>query len=80
MNGLHDTPAMKDSAKYSDFEYTMAIIPPNFGTHVGETALPVFGKPTPRQARLRPAGYAEAGCRPPHGVRRVSIVIMSICL
>ena len=53
MNGLHDTPAMKDSAKYSDFEYTMAIIPSNFGTHVGETALPVFGKPTPRQARLR---------------------------
>lgn len=50
MNGLHDTPAMKDSAKYSDFEYTMAIIPSNFGTHVGETALPVFGKPTPRQA------------------------------
>ena len=34
MNGLHDTPAMKDSAKYADFEYTMAIIPPNFGTHV----------------------------------------------
>jgi len=34
MNGLHDTPAMKDSAKYADVEYTMAIIPPNFGTHV----------------------------------------------
>ena len=33
MNWLHDTPAMKDSAKYADFEYTMAVIPPNFGTH-----------------------------------------------